>query len=103
MKNRFSLVSVYISWSSLRLPTPRMRKTSDSCKVSAAHPLITRGSCRLFRFSPFCYVTKGADRSLTKADLLCAEISERGAFIPEVKFGVSSSETAVFHNVVAQS
>ena len=30
------------------------------------------------------------------------EISEREAFIPEV-FGVSSSETAVFHNVVAQS
>ena len=31
------------------------------------------------------------------------EISDREAFITEVKFGVSSSETAVFHNVVAQS
>ena len=31
------------------------------------------------------------------------EISERGAFIPEVKFGVSSGEIAVFRNVVTQS
>ena len=31
------------------------------------------------------------------------EISERGAFIPEVKFGVSSGEIAVFHNVVTRS
>ena len=59
MKNRFSLVSTYISWSSLSLPTPRMRKTSDSCMVSAAHPLVTRRSYRLFRFSSFCYVMKG--------------------------------------------
>ena len=59
MKNMFSLVSTYISWSSLSLPTPRMRKTSDSCMVSAAHPLVTRRSYRLFRFSSFHYVTKG--------------------------------------------
>ena len=59
MKNTFSLVSTYIDWSSLSLPTPRMRKTSNSCMVSAAHPLVKRHSYRLFRFSSFHYVTKG--------------------------------------------
>ena len=29
MKNMFFLVSTYISWSSLTLPTPKMSKTSD--------------------------------------------------------------------------
>ena len=55
----FSLVSTYISWSSLSLPTPRMRKTSESCMVSAAHPLVTRRSYRLFRFCSFHHVMKG--------------------------------------------
>ena len=59
MKTTFYLVSTYISWSLLSLPTPRMRKTSDSCMVSAAHPLVKRHSYRLFRFSSFHYVTKG--------------------------------------------
>ena len=56
MKNTF-LRS--LSWSSLSLPTPRMRKASDSCMVSAAHPLVTQRPYRLFRFSYCCYVTKG--------------------------------------------
>ena len=59
MKNMFYLVSTYISWSSLSLPAPKMRKTSDSCMVSAAHTLVTRCSYRLFRFSSLCIVTKG--------------------------------------------
>ena len=59
MTNKFSVVSTYISWSSLSLPAPRMRKTSDSRMVSAAHTLVTRRSYRLFRFSFFRYVTKG--------------------------------------------
>ena len=59
MKNTFSLVSTYINWSSLSLPTPRMRKTSNSCMVSAVHPLVKQRSYRLLRFSSFCYVTKG--------------------------------------------
>ena len=42
MKNMFSLVSQYINWSSLSLSTPRMRKTSESCMVSAAHPMVKR-------------------------------------------------------------
>ena len=49
----FCLVSTYISWSSLSLPTPRMRKTSDSCMASAAHPLVTWHSYRLFRICSF--------------------------------------------------
>ena len=40
------------------LPIPRMRKTSDSCMVSAAHPLVTQRSYRLFRFCSFHYITK---------------------------------------------
>ena len=58
MKNMFSLVSTYINCS-LSLPTPRLKKTSDSCMVSAAHPLVTRHSNRLFRFSSCHYATKG--------------------------------------------
>ena len=58
MKNTFSLVSTYISWSSLSLPTPRKMKTSDSCMVSAAHPLVKWRSYRLFRFSSCRCVTK---------------------------------------------
>ena len=69
----FSLVSTYISWSSLSLPTPRMRKTSHSCMVSAAHPLVTRSSCRLFRFCSFCLWWK---KSLSQADLLCTVIGD---------------------------
>ena len=57
-KTRF-FVSSYINWSSLSLRTPRMMKTSDSCMVSAAQPLVTWRSYRLFRFSSFRYVTKG--------------------------------------------
>ena len=52
-------MSTYISWSSLSLPSPRMRKTSETCMVSAAHPLVTWSSYRLFRFSSCRYVTKG--------------------------------------------
>lgn len=59
MKNTFSLVSTYMSWSSLSLPTLRMRKTSESCTVSAAHPPVKRHSYRLLRFSSFRYITKG--------------------------------------------
>ena len=59
MKKMFSLVSTYISWSSLSLPSPRMRKANESCMVSAAHPLIKWRSYRLFRFSSCHYVTKG--------------------------------------------
>ena len=59
MKNTFSLVSTYISWSSLSLPTPRMRKANESYMVSATHPLVTWHSYRLLRFSSCCYVTKG--------------------------------------------
>ena len=59
-KHVFSaLLSTYISWSSLSVPTHRMRKTSHSCMVSAVHPLVTRCSYRLFRFSSCRYVTKG--------------------------------------------
>ena len=56
MKNTFSLVSTYISWSSLNLPTPRMRK--KACMVYAAHTLVKRCSYSLLRFISFCYVTK---------------------------------------------
>ena len=59
MKNKFSLVSTYINWSSLSLPTLRMRKVKESYMVSAAHPLIKWCSNRLFRLSSFCYITKG--------------------------------------------
>ena len=45
--------ALYIYKLVLSLPTPRMRKTSDSCMVSAAHPLVTRHSYRLFRFCSF--------------------------------------------------
>ena len=63
-ENTFSLASTYISWSSLSLPTPRMRKASDSCMVSAAHPLVKWCSYRLFRFSSFRYVTKWFSNSV---------------------------------------
>ena len=56
-ENAFSLVPTYINWSSLSLPTPRMRKANKSCIVSAAHPLVKRGSYGLFRFSSCCYIT----------------------------------------------
>ena len=46
--------STYISWSSLSLPT-----TKKSCIIAAAHPLVKRGSCRLFRFSSWRDVTTG--------------------------------------------
>ena len=103
MKNTFSLMSTYISWSSLSLPTPRMRKTSDSCMVSAAHPLVKQGSYRLFRFSSFRYVTKGV--IIIDRPPLCSDMRfpKTGAFIPEVKFGVSNGKIAVFNNVVTQS
>ena len=58
MKNTFSRVSTYINWSSLSLPTLRMRKANGSCMVSAAHPLVKWHSYRLFRFSSCRYVTK---------------------------------------------
>ena len=54
----FSLVSTYISWPFLSLPTPRMRKANDSCMVSAAHPLVKRHPYSLLRFSSFHYITK---------------------------------------------
>ena len=50
---------IRISWSCLSLPTPRMRKTSESCMVSAAHPLVKLHSYRLFRLCSFRYVMKG--------------------------------------------
>ena len=56
MKNMFSLISTYISWSSLSLQTPRMRKANDSCMVSAAHPLVTWLSVTC---SSYNYITKG--------------------------------------------
>ena len=84
--------SLQIMWSSLSLPTPRMRKANNSCMVSAAHPLVTRRSYRLFRFSSFPYVTKGVIYIVRPP--LHGDIRE-GAFMPEVKFGVSSSETAM--------
>ena len=48
---------LYISWSSLSLPTPRIRKANKSCMVSAAQPLVKRRSNRLFRFCSFRYIT----------------------------------------------
>ena len=99
MKNTFSLVSRYINWSSLSLPTPRMRKANDSCMVSAAHPLVKLHSYRLFRFNSFSYITKEVifiGRSPLHDD-------RRYPIIPEVKFGVLSGKIAVFRNVVAQS
>ena len=59
MKNKFSLVSTNMNWSSLSLPSQRMRKANKSCMVSAVHPLVKRGSYRLFRFSSCRYVMKG--------------------------------------------
>ena len=59
MKNTFSLVSTYISWSSLSLPNSTMKKANESCIVAAAHLLVKRRSNRLFRFSSFCFVKKG--------------------------------------------
>ena len=94
----FSLVSAYISWSSLSLPSPRIRKASDSCMVSAAHPLVKQSSYSLFRFSSFRYLTNGFI-FIGRPPLR----GEMGASIPEVKFGVSSSRIAVFRNVIAQS
>ena len=60
--------------------------------VSAAHPLVKRRSNRLFRFSSCRYVTKGVISSAWKHSPLSPEISKRGAFIAEVKFGVSSGK-----------
>ena len=89
MKNMFSLVSTYINWSSLSLPTPRIRKANESRMVSAAHPLVKRRSCRLFRFSSCRYITKG--EIFTRRPLLRNDrrYPRGGASIPEVKFGVS--------------
>ena len=91
MKNTFSLVSSYISWSSLNLPTPTMRKTNDSCVASAAHPMIRQHSYRLFKFSSFRYLTKGViyiDRPPLHGDrrYMIGGVHPRGS----VKFGVSS-------------
>ena len=47
---------------SLKVPyhnIPRMMNMSDSYMVSAAHPLVTRRSYRLFRICSCCYITKG--------------------------------------------
>ena len=82
MKNTCSLVFIYISWSSLSLPTPRMRNASHSCMVSAAHLLVTRSSYRLFRFSSCRYITE--------IIFICRP--PLGASNPEVKFGVSSGK-----------
>ena len=41
---------LYINWSSLSLPAPRVRKANNSCMVSAAHPLVKWRSHRLFSF-----------------------------------------------------
>ena len=85
MKNTFSLVSTYISWSSVSPSTPRMMKTSDSCMVSAA-PLVTRRSYRLFRFCSCRYVTKGVIiighenallRFCVKTHLYCIVLTDR--------------------------
>ena len=43
MKNVFSLVSTYISWSFLSLPTPWMMKTSDSCSPTGNTELLQAG------------------------------------------------------------
>ena len=53
MKNTFSLVSAYISWSFLSLPAPRMRKANESCMVSAAHPLVKRAPAGCSDSAPF--------------------------------------------------
>ena len=84
-KNTFSLVSTYISWSSLSLPTPRMRKTSDSWVISAAHPLVTRRSYRLFRICPFPYIKEGViiiGRPSLRGDIWEGGVHPRG----EVRF-----------------
>ena len=98
MKNMFSLVS-----NKLVLHEPaRMRKTMGSFMVSAAHPLVKRGSYRLFRFSSFSYITEGViyiGRPPLCGDWRWEMGSERRAFIPEVKFGVSSDKIAMFRNV----
>ena len=94
----FSLVSTYISWSSLNLPTPRMRKASNSFMVSAGHPLVKRCSYRLFRFSSFHYVIY-----IGWPPLRGDRRYPRGASILKVKFGVSNGKITVFCNVVAQS
>ena len=85
MKNIFSLVSTYISWSSLSRPTPRMRKASDSCLVSAAHPLVTQSSCRLFRLCSCRYVTKGVVIIVPPPLPGDRRYLRGGAFIPEVR------------------
>ena len=37
MKNTFPLVSTYINWSSLSLPTPRMRKANELWSLQPTH------------------------------------------------------------------
>ena len=55
------------------------------------------------RIRSFCYVTKGViyiGRSPLRSD---RRYLRGGAFIPELKFGVSRGKIAVLRNVVAQS
>ena len=57
-KHIFSGLYIY----KLVLPEPANSQNEeiiDSCVVSAAQPLVTRRSFRLFRFSSFHYITKG--------------------------------------------
>ena len=81
MKKTFSLVCT--SWSSMCMPTPTMRKTSESCIVSAAHLLVKLRSDRLFRFSSFSYVTKGVI-IICRPPLCCdGRYPRGGAFVPQ--------------------
>ena len=76
---------------------------SQNGMVSAAHPLVKQCSNRLFRFSSFLCVMKGV--IFIGRPPLCSDrrYPRGGAFIPKVKFGVSSGKIAVFRNVIAQS
>ena len=108
MKNTFSLVSTYKSWSSLSLPTPRMRKTRDTCMVSAAHPLVKQRSYRLFKFCSCSYLMKGGviigrpplrgdrryprgGRSSPKWSLVCPAVRRQCIAMSSLKAGHTSS------------
>ena len=95
-------MSTCINWSSLSLPTPRMRGKKQVLHGLCSSPT---GKTELLLAVQILLLSLRNKRTHYHRPTSTAqwwEISERGAFVHDVKFGVSSKEMAVFHNIVAQ-
>ena len=100
MKNTFSLVSLYIS----SQDEENKRFLHGLCSPSTGSTALLQAVQILSAYDndSFRYVRRGVI-IIGRPPLRGDRKYRRGSVHPEVKFGVSSGETAVFRNVVTQS